>query len=59
MQAAVPVGQGAMAALFGAGFDQANHCRRSRAGRFCQVANQNDPAQNVFIGQKAAVERAD
>lgn len=59
MQAAVPVGQGAMAALLGLSFDQAEAIAAEAAqGDVCQVANQNDPAQNVVSGSKAAVERA-
>ena len=59
MQAAVPVGQGAMAALLGLSFEQAEAVAAEAAqGEVCQVANQNDPAQNVVSGSKAAVERA-
>ena len=59
MQAAVPVGQGAMAALLGLSFDQAEAVAAEAAqGEVCRVANQNDPAQNVVSGSKAAVERA-
>lgn len=59
MQAAVPVGQGAMAALLGLSFEQAEQVAAEAAqGEVCQVANQNDPAQNVVSGSKAAVERA-
>ena len=59
MQAAVPVGQGAMAALLGLSFDKAEAVAAEAAqGEVCQVANQNDPAQNVVSGSKAAVERA-
>ena len=59
MQAAVPAGQGAMAALLGLSFDQAEAVAAEAAqGEVCQVANQNDPAQNVVSGSKAAVERA-
>lgn len=59
MQAAVPVGQGAMAALLGLSFAQAEQVAADAAqGDVCQVANQNDPAQNVVSGSKAAVERA-
>ena len=51
MQAAVPVGQGAMAALLGLSFDQAEAVAAEAAqGEVCQVANQNDPAQNVVSG---------
>lgn len=59
MQAAVPVRQGAMAALLGLSFAQAEQVAADAAqGDVCQVANQNDPAQNVVSGSKAAVERA-
>ena len=59
MQSAVPVGQGAMAALLGLSFEQAETVAVQAAqGDVCQVANQNDPAQNVVSGSKAAVERA-
>lgn len=59
MQAAVPVGKGAMAALLGLSFEQAEAVAAEAAqGEVCQVANQNDPAQNVVSGSKAAVERA-
>ena len=59
MQSAVPVGQGAMAALLGLSFEQAEAVAAQAAqGDVCQVAKQNDPAQNVVSGSKAAVERA-
>jgi [acyl-carrier-protein] S-malonyltransferase len=59
MQAAVPVGEGAMAAVLGLDFAAAEALAAEAAqGDICQVANQNDPAQNVISGSKAAVERA-
>lgn len=59
MQAAVPVGQGAMAAVLGLGFDAVTEVAAKAAqGQVCQVANANDPAQNVVSGDKDAVERA-
>jgi [acyl-carrier-protein] S-malonyltransferase len=59
MQQAVPVGQGAMAAVLGLDFDTATEVAAKAAqGRVCQVANENDPAQNVVSGDKEAVERA-
>ena len=59
MQAAVPVGQGAMAAVLGLDFDGVTALAEKAAqGDVCQVANQNDPTQNVISGSKAAVERA-
>lgn len=59
MQAAVPVGQGAMAAVLGLDFDTVTKVASDAAqGQVCQVANANDPAQNVVSGDKDAVERA-
>ncbi len=67
MQAAVPVGEGAMAALLGADLEKA----RTIAGAaldailaeggeelVCTVANDNDPSQVVISGHRVAVERA-
>lgn len=59
MQQAVPVGQGAMAAILGLDFAAvADIARDAAQGEVCQAANDNDPAQVVISGQKAAVERA-
>jgi len=59
MQAAVPVGVGAMAALLGLDFATAQEVAAQAAqGEVCQAANDNDPAQVVVSGHKAAVERA-
>jgi len=59
MQAAVPVGEGAMAALLGADIEKATALAQAAAdGEVCEVANDNDPAQVVISGQKAAIERA-
>jgi [acyl-carrier-protein] S-malonyltransferase len=59
MQSAVPVGQGAMAALLGLDADAAAKLAEEAAGDdVCQLANENDPTQNVISGSKAAVERA-
>jgi len=59
MQSAVPVGQGAMAALLGLDFATATEVAQEAAqGEVCQAANDNDPAQVVVSGHKAAVERA-
>jgi [acyl-carrier-protein] S-malonyltransferase len=59
MQAAVPVGVGAMAALLGLDFATAQDVAAQAAeGEVCQAANDNDPAQVVVSGHKAAVERA-
>lgn len=59
MQAAVPVGVGAMAALLGLDFEAVTEVAQEAAqGDVCQAANDNDPAQVVVSGHKAAVERA-
>ncbi len=59
MQAAVPVGVGAMAALLGLDFAGAQAVAEEAAqGEVCQAANDNDPGQVVVSGHKAAVERA-
>ncbi|KEJ94559.1 [acyl-carrier-protein] S-malonyltransferase [Pseudosulfitobacter pseudonitzschiae] len=59
MQEAVPVGVGAMAALLGLDFATATEVAEEAAqGEVCQAANDNDPAQVVVSGHKAAVERA-
>ena len=59
MQKAVPVGQGAMAALLGLDFATvAELAQEAAQGEICQAANDNDPAQVVVSGHKAAVERA-
>lgn len=59
MQTAVPVGQGAMAALLGLDFDAADEIARAAAGdEVCQAANDNAPGQVVVSGHVAAVERA-
>jgi [acyl-carrier-protein] S-malonyltransferase len=59
MQAAVPVGAGAMAALLGMEFDQAVAVAAEAAqGQACQAANDNGGGQVVVSGTKAAVERA-
>jgi [acyl-carrier-protein] S-malonyltransferase len=59
MQDAVPVGVGAMAALLGLDFAQATEVAAEAAqGEVCQAANDNDPAQVVVSGHRAAVERA-
>lgn len=58
MQKAVPVGQGAMAALLGVGREVAETVAAEAAqGEVCQVANDNDPGQIVLSGDKAAIER--
>ena len=59
MQAAVPVGEGAMCALLGAEIDQAAAlAEASAAGEVCTVANDNAPGQVVLSGHTAAIERA-
>lgn len=59
MQKAVPVGEGAMAALLGLDLEQAQEIAAAAAqGEVCQAANDNAPGQVVVSGAKAAVERA-
>jgi [acyl-carrier-protein] S-malonyltransferase len=59
MQAAVPVGQGAMAALLGVGKDVAEKLAAEAAqGEACQLANDNEPTQAVISGAKTAIDRA-
>ena len=59
MQAAVPAGQGAMAAILG--LDDADveaACREAAQGEVVQGANFNSPGQVVIAGAAAAVDRA-
>lgn len=59
MQAAVPVGVGAMAALLGADIEKATALAEAAAeGQVCAVANDNDPTQVVISGHREAIERA-
>lgn len=60
MQKAVPVGEGAMAALIGLDVDQALEVAgdASDDGQVCAAANDNAPGQVVVSGHRAAVERA-
>ncbi|WP_323006288.1 ACP S-malonyltransferase [Pseudorhodobacter sp.] len=59
MQAAVPVGVGAMAAVLGLDYDAVVALAAEAAeGDVCELANDNDPGQVVISGHKAAVERA-
>ena len=61
MQKAVPVGEGAMAALLGPELEQVQKIAKQAAEDtklVCGVANDNSPGQVVVSGAKAAVERA-
>lgn len=59
MQAAVPVGQGAMAALLGLDYDDVVAIAREAAqGEICNAANDNAPGQVVVSGHVNAVQRA-
>ncbi|MCB5197829.1 ACP S-malonyltransferase [Loktanella sp. TSTF-M6] len=59
MQNAVPVGEGAMAAVLGLSIAQVEEVVAAAADAgVCEVANENDPSQTVISGAKAAVERA-
>ncbi len=59
MQKAVPVGEGAMAALLGLDFAKATEVAEAAShGLVCQAANDNDPGQVVVSGHKEAIERA-
>jgi [acyl-carrier-protein] S-malonyltransferase len=59
MQQAVPVGEGAMAALLGLDVEQARAVTaEARRGEVCAVANDNAPGQVVVSGHRGAVERA-
>lgn len=59
MQAAVPVGIGAMAALLGADIEKAQALADAAAnGEICTIANDNDPSQVVISGHSGAIERA-
>ena len=59
MQAAVPVGEGGMAALLGADLEKARAIAAAAAeGDVCSVANDNDPSQVVISGAMAAIDRA-
>ena len=67
MQAAVPVGIGAMCALLGADVAKAEALAQAAAegplpgresGLVCTVANDNDPGQVVLSGHREAIERA-
>lgn len=59
MQEAVPVGQGAMAAILGLDDDGVRAaCAESARGEVVEAVNFNAPSQVVIAGHKAAVERA-
>jgi [acyl-carrier-protein] S-malonyltransferase len=59
MQTAVPVGEGAMAALLGADLSQAQELAKAASeGEVCAAANDNAPGQVVISGTRAAIERA-
>ena len=62
MQEAVPVGQGAMAALMGLELEDvkavADEAAEAADGEICTVGNDNAPGQVVVSGSVAAVERA-
>ena len=60
MQAAVPVGEGAMAALLGLGFEAVAEiaAEASQGGQVCAAANDNAPGQVVVSGHVEAVARA-
>ena len=61
MQKAVPVGQGAMAALMGADLEAAQVIAAEAAaetGKVCAAANDNAPGQVVISGDAVAVDRA-
>lgn len=59
MQEAVPVGEGAMAAILGLDLDVVREIAEAAAqGDVCEAANDNAPGQVVISGARAAVERA-
>jgi [acyl-carrier-protein] S-malonyltransferase len=59
MQAAVPLGEGAMAAILGLeDADVVQACTEAAAGEVVEAVNFNSPGQVVIAGQAAAVQRA-
>jgi len=59
MQKAVPIGEGAMAALLGLEMpDVEKIVQQAAQGQVCEVANDNSPGQVVISGHREAVERA-
>jgi [acyl-carrier-protein] S-malonyltransferase len=59
MQEAVPMGEGAMAAILGLGAREVERaCEEARCGQVVAAANYNGPGQVVIAGHREAVERA-
>jgi [acyl-carrier-protein] S-malonyltransferase len=59
MQEAVPVGDGAMAAILGADLNVVvTACEEAADGQVCSAANINSPGQVVIAGDAAAIDRA-
>ncbi len=59
MQEAVPVGEGAMAAILGLGSAEVEAvCKEAAEGQVVEAANLNAPGQTVIAGHAVAVERA-
>ena len=58
MQAAVPAGEGAMAAILGLDQDKVEEACAKAEGGVCQIANDNGGGQLVISGSKAAVDHA-
>lgn len=59
MQSAVPVGEGAMAAILGMDMDQVEQIAADASAEgLCEVANDNAPGQIVVSGSKTGVEKA-
>jgi len=59
MQQAVPVGEGAMAAIIGLDLDAVSEVAQSaRHGEVCEIANDNAPGQIVVSGAASAIARA-
>ena len=59
MQAAVPIGTGAMAAVMGAELNAIERvCEEARQGQVCSIANINSPNQIVIAGNTEAIDRA-
>ena len=59
MQAAVPIGTGAMAAVMGAELNAIQRvCEEAAQGQVCSIANINSPNQIVIAGNAEAIDRA-